>query len=145
MKIEKMDYSHIDGVYEVEKACFSDPWSLNSFRSEVENPLSLWLVAMRDGKVVGYVGSQSVLDSADMMNIAVREDCRNQGVARELICALSEQLFQKGIRSLLLEVRVSNDPAICLYKKMGFVQVGLRPRYYHNPKEDAYILRKELC
>ena len=143
MKIIAMNASHVDAVAELEKQCFSQPWSRNSVASELENPLALWLVAVEGEQVLGYVGSQSVLDEADMMNLAVAEAARRQGIAgalvRELICRLKE----KGIRCLTLEVRASNNPAQKLYASLGFVQTGRRPRYYGKPTEDALILRKE--
>ena len=134
----------ISTIAELEKICFSDPWSAESISSELDNRLSYWLVAEESGKVVGYVGSQSVLDSADMMNIAVAPEYRRLGIGNALIEALVTYLRNKSIRFLLLEVRVSNTSAIELYRKLGFQQVGKRPRYYHNPREDALILRKEL-
>ena len=101
-------------------------------------------MAIKDGdKVVGYVGSQTVIDESDMMNIAVHPECRRCGIAEKLIDALVNALGEKGSRGLSLEVRASNAPAIALYQKMGFSQVGRRPNYYRNPREDALILRKE--
>ena len=93
--------------------------------------------------IAGYVGSQSVLGEADMMNIAVHADYRRKGIARSLILELLAQLKTKGVRSLSLEVRSSNLAAIELYNGLGFMQVGRRPGYYKMPKEDALILRKE--
>ena len=127
----------------LEKLCFSDPWSENSIASELCNSLSMWLVAETDGIVVGYVGSQTVMDETDMMNIAVHPDCRRQGIAAALVNALVASLQDMGSHSLTLEVRASNAPARALYDMLGFQQVGLRRNYYHNPKEDALILRKE--
>lgn len=144
MIIRRMNLEDVSAIAELEKVCFSDPWSENSIASEVENPLSYWLVAEVDGMVVGYVGSQTVLDAADMMNLAVSPDYRQQGVGQALVNALVEHLQQNKVIALLLEVRVSNAPAIALYESLGFEQVGRRPRYYHNPREDALILRKEL-
>ncbi len=144
MKIRQMLMQDVSAIAELEKICFSDPWSENSIASELDNRLSYWLVAEVDSRVVGYVGSQSVLDGADMMNLAVSPDYRRQGIGEALVEALVAHLKQKNIIVLLLEVRVSNTSAIALYKKLGFVQVGCRPRYYHNPREDALILRKEL-
>ena len=138
------DESHVAPIAELEKLCFSDPWSENSIRYELTNPLSYWLVAVEDGRVTGYVGSQSVLDEADMMNIAVHPDFRRRGVAQSLVKGLVAGLKEKDVRCLTLEVRASNDPAIALDQKLGFVQVGRRPNYYRNPKEDALILRKEF-
>ena len=143
MMIVKMNQSHVSAVAALEKICFSDPWSENSVASELNSPLSLWLVALDGATVAGYVGSQSVLDGADIMNIAVHPDWRRQGIAKSLIGALIAELKKRGSHALLLEVRASNDPAIALYGKLGFRQVGRRKNYYRNPKEDALILRKE--
>jgi len=103
----------------------------------------LWLVAIDDGQVIGYVGSQIVPDEADMMNLAVCDAYRRQGVGHGLVCALLSALKARGVRSLTLEVRVSNAPACALYESLGFMVVGRRPSYYQKPKEDALILRKE--
>ena len=138
-----MDESHVAAIAQLEKLCFSDPWSEKSIGSELNNRLSYWLVAMEGDTLVGYVGSQSVLGESDMMNIAVHPEHRRKGIAEALVLALVAGLSEKGNHSLMLEVRVSNDPAIALYEKLGFVQVGRRPNYYRNPKEDALILRKE--
>lgn len=138
-----MDECHVLQVAELEKVCFSDPWSVNSILSELKNPLSLWIVALDGERVVGYVGSQSVLGESDMMNVAVSEAYRGRGIATKLVNELIVQLRQNGNYQLTLEVRQSNTPAIKLYEKLGFTQVGRRPNYYHNPKEDALILRKE--
>lgn len=139
-----MNLQDAPAIAQLEIACFSDPWSEKSIASEVENPLSYWLVADDNGTIAGYVGSQSVLDGADMMNLAVAPAYRRKGIAQALVNALAEHLQGNGVIALLLEVRVSNEPAIALYEKMGFEQVGRRPKYYHNPREDALILRKEL-
>ena len=133
----------MDAIAELEKVCFNDPWSVNAITSELNNPLSLWVVAMDGEKLVGYVGSQSVMGWADMMNIAVAPDFRRMGVAAKLIDELVDRLKANQVNCLTLEVRASNEPAIALYQKFGFEQVGRRPNYYRNPKEDALILRKE--
>ena len=144
MRIVKMQPEHVAAVAEMERQCFSDPWSEKSVASELDNPLSLWLIAEADGVVAGYVGSQTVLDSADMMNLAVSQDFRRQGIGEQLVNSLTEALAEKGVKTLLLEVRISNGPAKQLYQKLGFEIVGKRPRYYEKPREDALILRKEL-
>ena len=127
----------------MEKLCFADPWSENSVASELNNDLALWLVAMNDDTVVGYIGSQTVAGETDVMNIAVHPDWRRRGIAQSLIECLVVELKNRGSEALMLEVRASNAPAIALYEKLGFRQVGRRPNYYRNPKEDALILRKE--
>ena len=143
MNIEQMTAAHVPQVAELEKICFHDPWSENSVASELTNPLSFWLVALDGDRVAGYVGSQSVMGESDMMNVAVHPDFRRQGIAEKLVVRLVEELKVRGNHSLMLEVRVSNEPARKLYEKLGFIQVGLRKNYYRNPKEDACILRKE--
>ena len=143
MEIRLMNESHVTQVAELEKLCFSAPWSENSIRYELTNPLSLWLVAVENGNLLGYVGSQTVMDEADMMNVAVAPAARRRGVGRKLVEALVSALKERNAYSLTLEVRASNEPAKALYEQLGFTQVGRRPNYYRNPKEDALILRKE--
>lgn len=143
MNIVEMTADHVIQIAQLEQECFSDPWSQNSIASELENPLSYWLVAMAGNVVAGYVGSQTVLGESDMMNLAVRGEFRRQGVARDLVLALIDGLNQRGSHCLTLEVRDSNAPARKLYEKLGFFQVGIRPNYYQHPREDGLILRKE--
>lgn len=143
-KIMLMNAAHVPQIAELEKICFNDPWSERSIASELDNRLSLWLVALDGDRVVGYVGSQSVLGETDMMNIAIHPAYRRQGIAEELVEALVEALKEKGNHCLTLEVRASNEPARKLYEKLGFSQVGLRKNYYRKPKEDACILRLEF-
>ena len=143
IEIVKMTEAHVAQVAALEALCFSDPWSERSVSSELANPLSCWLVAVDGETVAGYVGSQTVLDETDMMNIAVHPDYRRQGIAAALVDALVDKLKDKGSRCLTLEVRQSNLPAITLYEKLGFAQIGLRKNYYRNPRENALILRKE--
>lgn len=143
MEIVKMTDAHVGQIADIERLCFSDPWSENSIAYELTNKLSLWLVAVEGDRVLGYVGSQSVLGEADMMNLAVHPDARRRGIARKLVTELIQQLNAQGSHILILEVRASNAPAIALYTELGFTQVGRRPNYYFKPKEDALILRKE--
>ena len=143
IRYEWMNEAHVAQIAQLEKRCFSDPWSENSIRSELTGRLSLWVVALDGDTVAGYIGSQSVLGESDMMNVAVAPEYRRRGIAQALILELIRRLSQQGNRSLMLEVRASNTPAITLYHKLGFAQVGRRPNYYRNPKEDALILRKE--
>ena len=143
MMIVKMNEGHVKAVAELEKICFSDPWSENSVASELKNKLALWLVAEEEGRVAGYIGSQTCTDESDVMNVAVHPDFRRRGIAETLVNALVEELSAIGSRCLTLEVRASNVPAISLYEKLGFAEVGRRKNYYRNPREDALIMRKE--
>ena len=143
MEIRKMTAREVPRVAELEKNCFSQPWSEKSVAGELENPLSLWLVAMEGDRLAGYVGSQTVMDETDMMNLAVAPQFRRQGVGEALVSALVASLKERGSRCLTLEVRDSNEAARALYAKLGFVEIGRRRGYYRDPREDALILRKE--
>ena len=144
MEIIRMNESHVASVAAIEKECFGrDAWSEKSVSGELTNALALWLVAVEDGQVAGYVGSQTVCNETDMMNVAVTAEFRRRGIGEKLVIALVEELKAMESHSLTLEVRASNDPAIALYEKLGFEEVGRRKNYYRNPKEDALILRKE--
>lgn len=144
MQIVRMREVHVTEVAALEKANFSLPWDENSIRSELTNELSFWLVAEEDGRVLGYVGSQTVLGESDMLNLAVAPEQRRRGIGRELVEALCMALRDTGSTCLTLEVRASNEAAKALYAALGFETVGKRPRYYSRPVEDALILRKEL-
>ena len=143
IEITKMTAAHVAQVADLETQCFSDPWSEKSIASELTNKLALWLVAVDGDRVVGYVGSQTVLPETDMMNVAVSPQRRREGVAGLLVTSLVGELRKLGSTSLTLEVRSSNEPAIALYRAHGFSEIGRRRNYYRNPREDALILRKE--
>ena len=144
MTVSLMNETHVSAIAELEKLCFSDPWSENSIASELGNTLSLWLVALEGNTVIGYVGSQTVLGWTDMMNVAVHPDYRRRGVGKTLVEELSRLLKEQGSECLTLEVRASNEGAKSLYFGLGFAEVGRRKNYYRNPREDALILRKEF-
>ena len=144
MRITEMKAQHVPQVAELEKLCFSMPWSENSIAHELTTDYSFWLVAEDDGIVAGYIGSQIAFPEADVMNVAVRPEYRRRGIGEILVEALTTHLRNIDCESLTLEVRASNAPAIALYEKLGFQQVGRRPNYYRDPKEDALILRKDF-
>ena len=145
MEIIRMNESHVASVAAIEKECFGrDAWSEKSVSGELTNALALWLVAVEGETVAGYVGSQTVCNETDMMNVAVTADFRRRGIGEQLVTALVEELKTIDSHCLTLEVRASNTSAQAMYEKLGFVEIGRRPRYYQNPKEDALILRKEF-
>lgn len=143
MTIELMNANHVAAIAELETLCFSDPWPEAAIVPELTNPLSLWLVAMDGDRLAGYIGSQTVMEETDMMNVAVHPDYRRQGIGEQLILSLVEKLKARGSRILRLEVRASNEAAQKLYEKLGFRQLGRRKNYYRHPKEDGLILGKE--
>ena len=145
MEIIRMSESHVASVAAIEKECFGrDAWSERSVAGELTNALALWLVAVEGECVAGYVGSQTVCNETDMMNVAVTADFRRRGIGEQLVTALVAELKAMDSHCLTLEVRASNTPAQAMYEKLGFAEIGRRPWYYQNPKEDALIMRKDF-
>ena len=146
MKIDYklMDTSHINGVYELSKACFSVPWSLDSISYEIENPLAKYVIAqdLSTNEVVGFAGVWIVAGEGDITNIAVHPSYRKQGIASQLLNKLLEICKDNNCNDITLEVRVSNTPAQNLYTKFGFVNEGIRKKYYSDNGEDAIIMWK---
>ena len=139
-KLTPMTMEHIPQVAALERACFSRPWSEESLQSELWNDSAVSIVAeSEDGSVLGYAGLQTVLDEGYITNVAVDQTYRRQGIADELIAAFV-RFGQAKLAFLTLEVRASNSPAIALYAKHGFVEVGRRKNYYDDPKEDALLM-----
>ena len=139
-KLVPMTMEHIPQVAALERACFSHPWSEEALQGELWNDSAVIIVAEgEDGTVLGYAGLQTVLDEGYINNVAVNEAYRRQGIADELIAAFV-RFGQAKLAFLTLEVRASNSPAIALYAKHGFVEVGRRKNYYDDPKEDAVLM-----
>ena len=144
VRIVPMTADHLDEVAELERICFSTPWSRNMLAEELDNYLSAFLVALDDNdKVAGYAGLQAVLDEGYIDNVAVRPNCRKQGIADRLLDVFC-RFGQEHLAFLTLEVRPSNTAAVALYEKHGFQEVGRRKNYYEAPQEDALLLTKEF-
>lgn len=136
---------HIDQMEQIEIECFSVPWSREALEEELENPYAHYVVCTDGaGNVLGYIGSRIVLDSADITNVAVRPVYRRRGIARQLVGRMLEQMAEKGVTGVLLEVRESNLPAQNCYAQAGFTVVGRRKNYYELPKEDALLMGRVL-
>ena len=143
--IVPMTSEHLDEVAELERVCFSVPWSRNMLAEELDNLLSAFLVALdNSGRVVGYAGLQVVLDEGYITNVAVRPDCRRQGIAGKLLQVFLDFAQGNKLAFLTLEVRASNYDAIALYGSRGFRSVGRRKNYYEHPKEDAIIMTRNF-
>ena len=143
--IVPMNADHLDEVAELERICFSTPWSRNMLAEELDNLLSAFLVALDDSdKVVGYAGVQVILDEGYITNVAVRPECRRQGIAAKLLQVFLDFAKANQLAFLTLEVRASNYDAIALYGSRGFRSVGRRKNYYEHPKEDAIIMTLEF-
>lgn len=140
MLIRDMTAADVDEVYEIEKDTFSDPWSKNSFLEAITEENNHYLVAILDGAVVGYCGYWRIAGEGYIYNVAVKADYKRQGIGQRMLEELIDQAIARGIGSLTLEVRQSNEPAIMLYKKLGFVEAGIRRDFYTKPVEDAIIM-----
>ena len=140
-----MTPAHLPAVAALEKRCFpADPWSENLFRFALDSPNSTILLAEgADGTLLGYAVLYTVLDEGNLDNIAVAPEFRRQGVADALLSALAG-FAREHLARLMLEVRASNAPALALYRKYGFAEVGQRKHYYENPREDAILMTWEI-
>ena len=140
-RIRRMTLNDIDTVASIEEATFPTPWSRDSFRQELErNVAARYLVAEKDGRVIGYAGAWIILDESHITNIAIEESCRGHGYGRALTAALMQYLSNLGASYATLEVRRSNLRAQNLYQSLGFVQLGVRKRYYEDNREDALLM-----
>ena len=138
--IRRMTMDDVDGVYAVEIGTFVDAWSRDAFVSDMKNPGARYLVAEQDGKIIGYAGAWVILDESHITNIAVLKEHRGQGTGKRLTHGLLQYLSNLGAAYATLEVRRSNEIAQNLYKSLGFVQLGVRKRYYADNGEDALIM-----
>ena len=138
--IRRMTMADVDGVAAVEAATFPTPWSRDAFASEMKNAAARYLVAEKDGKIIGYAGAWIIIDESHITNIAVLSDCRGQGIGRALTAGLMQYLSNLGAAYATLEVRKSNTVAQNLYVSLGFIKLGVRKRYYEDNGEDALIM-----
>ena len=138
--IEKMAKEHISQLAELEKQCFSTPWSENALAEELTNPHARFFVCLKDGVVCGYIGAHNVVGEVYITNVGVLPQYRGQGIGAMLVGFLKEYSHTEGADFITLEVRKSNSVARGLYAKMGFVVVGERKGFYECPKEDAVLM-----
>lgn len=145
-QIIPMTKEHLPQVAALEKVCFpADPWSEGVFRSALDSPdTSILLAEGEDGILWGYAVLFTVLDEGNLDNIAVAPEFRRQGVADALLSVLTGLCREQGTARLFLEVRASNVPALALYRKYGFAEVGRRKNYYEKPREDAVLMTLEF-
>ena len=142
--IEKASVSDIYAIAEIEKKCFSVPWSETAIEDFINNPLCVMFCAKHNEKTIGYVGLYIIFEDCDIANVAVIPEFRNRGIAKKLMEYAVSFANEKNVKKLMLEVRASNVPAISLYEKLGFSTVGIRKNYYTQPKEDALLMDKTI-
>ena len=139
-RIVDVSAEHIRQIEEIERDCFSRPWTAEQLKSQMRDAQHEFIAAVDGGRVLGYVGLMYVLDEGYISNVAVHPEARRQGIGDALIDALAAKAAELELAFLTLEVRESNAPAIALYAKHGFHPVGKRKNYYDAPKEDAVLM-----
>lgn len=139
--------SDIKVLAAIEAACFSSPWKESSFRDSLENSNTVWrFFLIKDGDVpVGYGGLYSVIDEAFVTNIAVMPDFRRKGVASVILKNIISYCRKSNIKKIMLEVRVSNNAAVSLYRKFGFAVDGVSKNHYSAPTEDAFLMSLSIA
>lgn len=140
-RIDDVREEQLEQIEEIEKACFSMPWTLEQLKSQLKDSQHEFIASLDDeGRVLGYVGMMYVLDEGYISNVAVAPEARRQGIGRDLIKELMARAAALNLAFVTLEVRCSNTAAIALYEKQGFLPVGKRKNYYDFPREDAILM-----
>ncbi len=143
MIIREIDKRDAKAVAEIEKLCFSSPWSEDGVISSLDAG-DVFLGAFDNDALIGYVGVRAFDDCGEIGNIATHPDYRRQGVGKALLSNLNETLKAKGVFSVVLEVRESNSAAISLYEGHGYKNIGIRKNLYDNPREDGIVMKLEI-
>ena len=143
--IRKMEKADLPQVMKIEEEAYGEHhWSKDSFCNELENNLSVYFSAVdENGDLVGYLGAWLIFEEAHITTIAVKPDHKKQGIADRLMIELIDVCYNNMVKFITLEVRVSNIPALGLYSKWGFKDVGVRKGYYQDNNEDALIMFTE--
>lgn len=144
LKIVPMAERHLDRLAELERLCFTEPWTRAGLAAELEKPGAVFAVAERNGKTAGYAGMNCVLDECYVDNVAVFPQFRRKGIARALMESLIRAARKRNASFLTLEVRASNAGAIALYRSLEFCEAGRRLGFYSRPAEDALILTRRF-
>lgn len=135
-----MQASDLPRVMEIERECFSAPWSENAYLTEISNHSAYYVVACSGELIVGYAGMWLIMDEAHITTLGVARSHRRQRIAEQLLVNLLDEAMRRGIRRATLEVRESNVPAQSLYKKFGFMPVAIRRGYYTDNRENAIVM-----
>lgn len=143
-EIEPMKEKHIAEIAEMERLCFSLPWSENALKDELTNENAHFLTALTFGRVSGYIGVIEICGEADITNVAVHPDFRRFGIGRKLLDTAENEALKRNCESIMLEVRESNEAAISLYSGNGYTRIGIRKNFYEKPTENAVLMTKKL-
>ncbi len=144
MEIKKLTIKDAKATLEIMEKSFSSPWSLTTIENLISCGSAACLGAFEEGVLTGYVFLEWVLDEGSLTDIAVSPEHRGRGISTLLMEALINEAQDRNLAFVTLEVRVSNTPAINLYRKFGFEDAGRRPAYYTLPIEDALLMTRNL-
>ncbi len=144
MTVREMEIDDLEAVYRIERQNSSMPWDKNGLLSFLIRDGSVFLVAEDNGRIIGFAGLVSVADESDLINISVAPDRRREGAAEMLLNGIISGAQKLDVKKIYLEVRISNEPAIMLYRKFGFTDIGIRKNYYEKPVEDAIVMEKDI-
>jgi len=141
MEIFTMTLEDLEQMKDTLYSDFDNFWSYNVLKQELENKNTTYIVAKENDKIIGFAGISTCLDEATLNNIVVKKSHRNRGIGGELLEALIELCSEFHMKTFTLEVDTKNEPAIHLYEKFGFKNLGIRKNYYNNTR-DAFIMTK---
>ncbi len=143
--IRRMVTEDIPQIGELERECFTTPWTEEAFYNElVHNHFATYVVVVWNDRIIGYGGLWTILDEAHVTNVAIAEAYRGRKLGEKLLMELMRVAMARGMRRITLEVRVSNAIAQRLYEKFGFYPEGVRKGYYSDNQEDAIIMWADL-
>lgn len=131
---------HIAQIVALENRVETAPWSEQSFRNELGHAHSVFKVMMEGGQVIGFIGLWLLVDEAHITTVVVAPEHQRKGLGELLMRTVLREARERGMKNATLEVRVSNEPAIQLYKKLGFEEVAVRKNYYPENREDAVVM-----
>lgn len=143
MNAIRMTETHLASVAEIERLCFSEPWSEDALRLLLTDA-AVGFVCEENGCALAYAGMLLTPFEGQVTNVAVHPQSRRRGLGRALTEAMIAEAEKRGLEQISLEVRVSNEPAIALYRSFGFYEAGKRTRFYRNPTEDAWVMLCDL-
>ncbi len=145
IKIVKIEERHLEDIAEIEKSCFSHPWSSEALKTLIsENGIGFCAIDPESERAVSYAGMIMSLYDGDITDVATLPSFRRRGYSRAVMEALISFAGEKGLEDIALEVRASNEGAILLYEGLGFDRAGVRKNFYRTPTEDAIIMIKKL-
>ncbi|MFH1282607.1 MAG: ribosomal protein S18-alanine N-acetyltransferase [bacterium] len=140
--LRRMQESDLEEVLEIEEASFPTPWTKHAFMREMLLPLSHFWVVLYRTEVIGYIGYWYIEGEVQILNLAVKDEFRKKGIAKQMLMYILDVVYNNGAKSIYLEVRRSNLVAQKLYKSLGFEVSGYRSNYYEHESEDAILMKK---